>query len=213
MVRGLYVITHHSHLSPKCCIAQVAQALAGGANMIQYRDKSSDEDKRFYEAMAIKQQCLQYGARLIINDDVQLARQTDAHGVHLGQEDMSLVKARSQLGVQKLIGVSCYADVDRAQAAVRQGADYVAFGRFYPSDTKPDQPQADLEVLTQAKALLSVPIVAIGGVTIDNGSQLLAAGADSLAVSGGVFRQPDIRYAAQRLAALLQSTEKVAFNE
>ena len=142
------------------------------------------------------------GFVFLVNDDVELAKQTQADGVHLGREDVSLVQARTQLGPQAIIGVSCYNELARAVQAQNEGADYVAFGRFFPSRTKPQAVQADLELLREAKTKLHIPIVAIGGITPENGASLIAAGADALAVIEGVFGQADVRAAAARYARL-----------
>jgi thiamine-phosphate pyrophosphorylase len=138
----------------------------------------------------------------IVNDDAALARQSQADGVHLGREDTAPVQARARLGSRAIIGVSCYNELPRAQAAQEQGADYVAFGRFFPSRTKPQAVQAGPELLHEAKKKLRIPVVAIGGITPENGASLIAAGADALAVIEGVFGQADVRAAAERYAQL-----------
>lgn len=182
--------------------AAVAQALTGGARLIQYRDKGVDALRRRAEATALCALCRAHGVPLLINDDVALAATVGAAGVHLGRDDIPLIEARARLGTRALIGVSCYNSLDRAHQAIAAGADYVAFGRFFPSHSKPDALQADPVLLNQAHATLSVPVVAIGGITPDNGVELLAAGADILAVIDGVFAQPDIEAAARRYARL-----------
>ena len=131
-----------------------------------------------------------------------MAKQAQAAGVHLGREDASLAQARAQLGPQPIIGVSCYNDLARAVKAQAEGADYVAFGSFFPSRTKPQAVRAGLELLCEAKQKLHIPVVAIGGITPENGVHLLAAGADALAVIEGVFGQADVREAAERYARL-----------
>jgi thiamine-phosphate pyrophosphorylase len=136
--------------------------------------------------------CREHGAELIINDDVHLALSVGAHGVHLGQDDMPPQEARKLLGPKATIGVTCHADLDLAHTAVQAGANYVAFGRFFPSTTKPDAPPAPLELLIQARQMLDVPIVAIGGITLDNAQSVLASGADWLAVSHSLFSAPNI---------------------
>ena len=141
----------------------------------------------------------------IVNDDITLAKQTKASGVHLGREDASVADAREQLGPQAIIGVSCYNELTRAETAQAQGADYIAFGRFFPSRTKPQAVQANPDLLREAKKKLHIPVVAIGGITPENGAALIAAGADALAVIEGVFGQPDIRAAAERYARLFKN--------
>jgi len=177
----------------------VEQALLGGASVVQYRDKSRDPVKRFTQASELLELCNCHNAALIINDDVELAVAVNAHGVHLGGDDAPLSGARRQLGPDAIIGASCYNSLDKAVYAQQQGADYVAFGRFFPSRTKPHAVQADVDLLRHAKRRLTVPIVAIGGITEQNGAQLVSAGADMLAVVEAVFAQDDITAATRRL--------------
>ena len=201
--RGLYAITDTLLLpDQQRLIVAVEQAILGGARLIQYRDKSTDADRRLTQAQALHALCRRYEIPLIINDDVELAAQVGAAGVHIGRGDPDLTTARACLGETALIGVSCYDRLDLARAAERAGADYVAFGAFFPSPTKPTEVRASLELLREGRAVLHVPIVAIGGITSDNAPLLLEAGADALAVVSGVFGQPDIQTAARRYAAL-----------
>lgn len=200
-LRGLYVITDN-RLTPHDSLQEcVEQALRGGASVVQYRDKQSTDDIRLKEANALNRLCRDYDALFIVNDDLQLTRKCAAHGVHLGRDDDVLASARDFLGPNFLIGASCYNRMELAVQAVQAGADYVAFGRFFPSGTKPDAVQADLALLQQAHAL-NVPICAIGGITEANAAELITAGADMIAVVEGVFGQPDITAAAARLASL-----------
>jgi thiamine-phosphate pyrophosphorylase len=152
------------------------------------------------QAQQLLSLCNQFGATFIVNDDVDLAAAVHAHGVHLGGEDVPLPQARQRLGAEAVIGASCYNRLELAVRAQQQGADYVAFGRFFPSRTKPQAVPADIALLRQAKAQLHLPIVAIGGITAQNGAQLIAAGADMLAVVEAVFAQEDIAAAARQLA-------------
>jgi thiamine-phosphate pyrophosphorylase len=169
--------------------------------VLQYRDKHSPVGQRVQQAGALQSLCHEHGAIFIINDDVELARQCRADGVHLGQDDNNIAQARDYLGNQAIIGASCYNQLDLARLAHSLGASYLAFGRFFPSSTKPDAVQAELEILVQAKAL-RLPICAIGGITQENAASLINAGADLIAVVEGVFGQPDIRKAASKLASL-----------
>lgn len=196
---GLYAITA-PELTPDIFSA-CEQALAGGARLIQYRNKQADAITRFKQVKQLLPLCHEYGARLIVNDESTLAKASGADGVHLGQSDGDIKAARDLLGPDKLIGVSCHGSLALAQQAVAAGADYVAFGRFFASFTKPKAEAADLDVLTQARTL-GVPVIAIGGIDATNGAQLLAAGADLLAVIHGVFGQADIRAAAQSITDL-----------
>lgn len=202
--RGLYAITDSKLLSPERMIEAVAMAIQGGAVMIQYRDKGDDPMRRQWEATDLSNMCLPLGIPLIINDDVELAGQVMAKGVHLGKEDADIASARSRLGPNAIIGVSCYNDLQCAIEAEKAGADYVAFGSFFPSRTKPNAVKVDIELLRQAKQQLKIPVVAIGGITADNGAQLVEAGADMLAVITDVFGQADVMAAAERIAKLFE---------
>ncbi len=187
---GLYVITQTTGKSPDTIINEVAAAIKGGAVVVQYRDKNP-VDALFVGRELVKI-CHQAKVLLLINDDIELAKQVGADGVHLGREDGAIASARKHLGSDAIIGVSCYNAVEQALNAQAQGATYAAFGRFFPSSSKPLALPADIETLCQAKLALTIPIVAIGGILPENGAQLLAAGADLLAVIGGVFdHQPE----------------------
>ncbi len=187
---GLYAITQTANKSGDTVINEVAAAIKGGAVIVQYRDKTP-ADAPFLARELVKI-CHQHGVPLLINDDIELAALVGADGVHLGREDGAVTQARKQLGSNAIIGVSCYNFVEQAIAAQAQGATYAAFGRFFPSSSKPLAAPAQIETLRQAKRALTIPIVAIGGILPDNGAQLLAAGADLLAVIGGVFdHQPE----------------------
>ncbi|MGZ5050289.1 MAG: thiamine phosphate synthase [Methylobacter sp.] len=183
--RGLYAITQTDGKSPDTIIAEVADALKGGAVVVQYRDKNPvDAPGLARELVAL---CHRHEVPLLINDDIELAAQVGADGVHLGKDDGAAAEARKRLGDDAIIGVSCYNAIERAVAAQQQGATYAAFGRFFPSSSKPLAAPAQIDTLRQAKLMLNIPIVAIGGILPNNGGQLLAAGADLLAVIGGIF--------------------------
>ena len=205
---GLYAVTDGRLIPADELTTRVAQAIAGGAVVIQYREKHKARDVRQQEAAALQALCRERGVPLIINDDIELAARVGAAGVHLGREDASIAQARERLGPHALVGVSCYNRIERALKAAAAGAGYVAFGRFFPSATKPAAVQAEMTLLEQARAQLDLPIVAIGGITPENGSGLIAAGADLLAVIHGVFGQPDVEAAARRYAALFKNTVK-----
>ncbi len=191
---GLYAITAENPSSPQELAQAVAAALRGGAKMIQYRAKSSPDRQR--EARLVLAECRAFQVPLIINDDVELALGIGAEGVHLGKDDDSIQAARERLDAEAIIGVSCYDSVEWAEEAQALGANYAAFGRFFPSASKPHAPCARLETLTEAKRKLSIPIVAIGGITPDNGKTLLVAGANMLAVIDAVFGADDPERAA-----------------
>ena len=190
---GLYAITAENHPSPHVLAKNVNAALRGGAKVIQYRAKYTRNPLE--EARLVLAECHACNAPLIVNDDVELALAIGADGVHLGKDDGSICEARKRLGEHAIIGVSCYDSLATAMAAEAQGANYVAFGRFFPSASKPNAPCAHTETLVAAKPALRLPIVAIGGITPENGRSLLDAGAAVLAVIDGVFGagDPEIR--------------------
>ncbi len=198
---GLYAITDRD-LMGNDLLARAERAIAGGARLLQYRDKSTDMRRREQEATALAQLCQQQDVCFIINDDPALALKVHADGVHLGQSDPDIVSARHTLGADKIIGITCHGSLKKALIAEKAGADYVAFGRFFPSQTKPDAALAGIDILQQAARKLSIPIVAIGGITPENSGALLEAGADMLAVIHGIFGTPDIRQAAAAFARL-----------
>ncbi|MHC6223847.1 thiamine phosphate synthase [Pseudomonas sp. X10] len=184
-LRGLYAITDSQLLAGRF-LSYVEAALEGGVCLLQYRDKSGDEARRLREAEALKTLCERYGTRLIINDDAELAARLGV-GVHLGQTDGPLTPARALLGRDAIIGSTCHAQVELAEQAAREGASYVAFGRFFNSVTKPGAPAANPELLVEARARVKLPIAVIGGITLDNAAPLVAHGADLLAVIHGLF--------------------------
>lgn len=188
--RGLYAITDSTLLADGKLLPYVTAALRGGARWLQYRDKSGDAGRRLDEASQLAQLCKSHDCELIINDDLSLASRLGV-GLHLGQEDGSLREARQQLGSQALIGATCHASLELAAQAVSEGASYIAFGRFFQSVTKPGAPAATPVLLQQARERFSLPIIAIGGITLHNAPQLLGAGADYLAVINGLFGAPD----------------------
>ena len=166
--RGLYAITDAVLLPDERLLAAVEQAIVGGARWVQYRDKSEDGGRRLAQAHGLNQLCRRHQIPLIVNDDVELAAQVGAAGVHIGRDDPAFATARARLGETALIGISCYDRLTLALDAERAGADYVAFGAFFPSPTKPDEIRAPLGLLREAKVSLKVPVVAIGGITLDN---------------------------------------------
>lgn len=201
-LQGLYAITDASLISDKKFSATIEQALSGGVSIIQYRDKTDNTLKRLRQAGEVKLLCEQYNTTFIINDDIELATETDADGVHLGANDHSYEIARDKLGSHKIIGITCYNQINRALHAQKMGADYVAFGSFYTSSVKPMAVIASLDLLQQAKQQLTIPVCAIGGINLNNASQLITEGADMLAVITGVFGADDIQYACSQFSAL-----------
>lgn len=206
MLHGLYLITP-SPFTP-LTLAQCETALAAGIGALQFRGKGLTTAQLLEYGHALNTLCRRYGTPLIINDNIELCETLDADGVHLGQSDGSVSEAQRRLA-NKCIGVTCHNNLDLARKAMKDGADYVAFGRFFDSSTKPGAPLCHLDVLSAAKQEFSmtksVPIVAIGGINPDNGHLVLKAGANVLAVIDAVFGQRDVAKAVARLNALLTS--------
>lgn len=195
-------------------VAKVTAVFCGGVGVVQYRNKKA--------ALAVqREQCIEliacvraFDGLLIVNDSSKLAQEVGADGVHLGQGDESVENARMRLGPKRIIGVSCYDDLDRAHAAQAAGADYVAFGSFFPSPTKPAAVRASLNLLCNAKTVLKVPVVAIGGINMDNAAVLIEAGADALALISALFHVDDIEEQARAYSRLfqLQKFQRPKFN-
>jgi len=200
-LRGLYAIADTGVLAPQAFRPAVAAALAGGARLVQYRDKSADAAHRREQAAAMVALCRAHGAVSIVNDDLALALASGADGVHVGRDDADPVAVRRRLGPERLLGVSCYDDLGRAREAAAMGADYIAFGSVFPSATKPDAVRAPLDLFRQARAELQLPLCAIGGITANNAGEVFAAGADMVAVVRDLFEADDIRARAARIAA------------
>jgi thiamine-phosphate pyrophosphorylase len=207
-VRGLYAVTPDI-IDTAELAAKVEADLAGGASVVQYRNKAAGADLRIAQARALQSLCHAKGVPLLINDHLELAAEIDAPGLHLGKDDASLPEARALLGPEKLLGASCYNRIDSAIAAIQAGADYVAFGSFFPSAVKPGAVHASVSLLREAKERLAVPIVAIGGITLDNAAQLIRAGADAVAVISALFSAPDIRVAAEQFSKLFSSAPAI----
>ena len=188
-MNGLYAITPDM-TSTQALEDVVRQALAGGIALLQYRNKLADSALRREQASALLRMARARGVPLIVNDDVALAAAIDADGAHVGRDDGAIAAARRALP-GKLLGASCYASLEAAQAAVLEGADHVAFGSVFASATKPGAPRAPLALFARARAL-GVPLVAIGGITAGNAAEVLAAGADCVAVIADLFGAPDI---------------------
>lgn len=186
-LRGLYAITPEAGDVER----KTRLALEGGVALLQYRQKKRD----VVLARAIVRLAREFGVPVIVNDDLELALELGADGVHLGRDDGDLAAARKRLS-GKLLGASCYNQPDLARRAARAGADYLAFGSVFPSPTKPGAVRAPLSLFARAQAL-GVPLAAIGGITLDNAPQLIAAGAGLLAVITDLFDAPDIRQRAR----------------
>ncbi len=205
-IRGLYAIADTSLISAVDLLNYSERVLAGGARLLQYRDKSSNRELRKQQAAGLAEACRRYAATFIVNDDPALAEEVAADGVHVGRHDMPLGEIRRRFpGL--LIGASCYDSMTLAEQALDSGADYIAFGSFFPSPTKPDAVRADLELLRAARRQLAARIVAIGGITLDNAPSLIEAGADAVAVISSVFASPDPFSASRRFTALFDIDE------
>lgn len=198
--RGLYLLTPDEPDTGRL-LARLAPVLAAGPALVQYRNKAADADTRRVQAAEVLAACRAAGVPMLINDDWRLAAELGAAGAHLGQHDGTLADARAALGPGALLGASCYDDLARAEAAAAAGASYLAFGAFFPSGTKPAARRAAPGLL-RASARLGLPRVAIGGLTPDNAGPLVTAGADLLAVIGGVFDAPDPAAAARAFGRL-----------
>lgn len=205
-VAGLYAVTPDCDDGDKL-LSNVAAAVDGGATVVQYRNKSVEATMRRRQARLLAGAAAVRRALFIINDDPALAREVDADGVHLGEEDESIAAARACIGPDRLVGVSCYDDFERARAAVAAGADYVAFGSVFASSIKPGARRAGMQLFMRARAL-GVPVVAIGGITSTNAATLIDAGASAVAVISDVFahESPDaIARAAAAIASLFRA--------
>jgi thiamine-phosphate pyrophosphorylase len=199
-IRGLYAITPDEADTAEL-VRKARLVLLGGARVLQYRNKAADEFLSLEQALALRGLAHEFSVPLIINDDAGLAQKAEADGVHLGGKDVSVTSARALLGNGKLIGVSCYNRMALAHEAVRQGADYVAFGSFFVSTVKPGAVVASPDLLRKARCEICLPLVAIGGITAHNGAKLLEAGADALAVISAVFAADDIQVAARQFSS------------
>jgi len=203
-IEGLYAVTPDEPDTERL-VKLVTQVVAGGAAIVQYRNKIASAALREAQAHALASVCRNARVTFIVNDHVDLAISVGADGVHVGREDEEFSRLRARLGKERLIGVSCYNDVARAVQARDAGADYVAFGGFFPSSTKPGTAPSSLSMIAEAKRVIGLPIVAIGGITAENGRLLVQAGADALAVISALFGAEDVRAMAGRFASMFES--------
>jgi thiamine-phosphate pyrophosphorylase len=206
MLHGLYAVTPEE-LAGEALLAACHQVLQGGARVLQYRNKAGIAAIRRRDALRLRTLCHGHDAVFIVNDDVELAAEVGADGVHLGRDDPGVHTARQQLGERAVIGVSCYNELHRARAAIADGADYLAFGRFFASRTKPGAVLADPALLAEARRITRLPLVAIGGITPENGRVLLEHGADMLAVVHALFAAADLAQRARTFADLFPQQE------
>jgi thiamine-phosphate pyrophosphorylase len=202
-IRGLYALTPDEADTAR--LTELVQAaIEGGARLVQYRNKVASPRLRRQQAEALLTLCRRSGVPLIINDDLALASAIEADGVHLGRDDGDASVARARLP-GRILGVSCYNEIDRAIAAQRAGADYVAFGRFFQSRTKPGDIMASLDLVARAKRKVRLPVVAIGGIEFEHTPSLIAGGVDAVAVISALFSSADVRQAARRFAAFFDA--------
>lgn len=206
-IRGLYVLTPET-ADTALLAEKTASAIAGGALAVQYRSKTAAPELRVAQAQALAALCAGHGVALIVNDDPALAVAVNAAGVHIGSEDLPLPQAREIVGAHRIVGVSCYNDLSLAERAVAGGADYIAFGSFFPSPTKPQAVRADVTLIHRARARWRTPIVAIGGITADNVASLVAAGVDAVAVLSAVYDAEDVEAAACAIAGKFKRAQE-----
>jgi thiamine-phosphate pyrophosphorylase len=204
-IQGLYAIADCAVIDKEMMVDRVLHAITGGARVIQYRAKNISKVRQAEDAKTLAALCKQHNVLFIVNDNPQLARQVNADGVHIGQDDTSISNTRAIVGDEMIIGYSCYNDLHRAQSAENEGADYVAFGSFFPSKIKPDAVRAPLTLLSEARSSISLPLVAIGGINATNGRQLIEAGANALAVISEIFAAEDVTSAARQFSSLFNS--------
>jgi thiamine-phosphate pyrophosphorylase len=205
LIQGLYAVTPDIE-NTDLLLEKVTSVLQGGANILQYRNKQADARLQKDQASALLPICRQYQVPLIINDDVALCQSLDADGVHLGGTDGDIAATRQLLGAHKIIGASCYNRLDLAEQAAAQGASYIAFGACFSSSTKPQAPVASLDLFTQAKPL-GLPMVAIGGITLENARLAIQSGADALAVINALFASSDVTATASKFKQLFENFE------
>lgn len=196
----LYAVTDRHWLNGQTLYEQVEEALKGGATFIQLREKDLTEEEFLEEAKKIQQLCKKYRVPFIINDNVKLAKEIDADGVHVGQSDMEALDVRAQLGEDKIIGVSART-VEQALLAEKHGADYLGVGAVFPTSSKDDAAEVPHETLKAICEAVSIPVIAIGGITQENVSTLAGSGICGIAVISAIYAQPDIRKAAENLKA------------
>ncbi len=201
IIKGLYAIT--PDMADSNSLLQKTQlAIEGGAFMVQYRSKIQDRDVKIQQCAAILRLCREYKIPCIVNDDVDMCRVLEADGVHLGKKDDNIAEVRSILGEDAIIGSSCYDQLNRAKLAQKEGASYVAFGAMFETSTKPNAPRATLELLREAKSQIQIPIVAIGGITMNNAHDVIETGIDAIAVINSLYESNSIKETAETLSSM-----------
>jgi thiamine-phosphate pyrophosphorylase len=200
-LRGLYIVTPDWNDTAQL-LAATELALQNGAALVQYRHKTADPAQRRDQASALLALCRQYEVPLIINDHVDLCLEIDADGIHVGGTDASIAEVRQAVGPDRIVGASCYGTLELAHAAHRDGASYVAFGGFYPSRVKKYDFRTAPEIIAQSKREIPLPVVVIGGITLENAPPLVAQGADMVAVISSVYLVPVAERKTRQLADL-----------
>lgn len=203
IIKGLYAITPDS-ADLNTLIQKTKSAIEGGAFMVQYRSKIQDRDVKMQQCAAILRLCREYEIPCIVNDDVDMCRILEADGVHLGEKDDNIAEVRHILGEDAIIGSSCYDQLDRAKSAQKEGASYVAFGAMFATSTKPNAPRASLALLKEAKREIQIPIVAIGGITVNNAHDVIKTGIDAIAVINSLYEAKSIKETAETFAKMFQ---------
>ena len=201
IIKGLYAITPDS-ADLNTLIQKTKSAIEGGAFMVQYRSKIQDRDVKMQQCAVILRLCREYEIPCIVNDDVDMCRVLEADGVHLGEKDDNIAEVRHILGEDAIIGSSCYDQLDRAKSAQKEGASYVAFGAMFPTSTKPNAPRATLALLKEAKREIQIPIVAIGGITVNNAHDVIKTGIDAIAVINSLYEAKSIKETAETFAKM-----------
>ena len=201
IIKGLYAITPDS-ADLNTLIQKTQLAIEGGAFMVQYRSKIRDRDVKMQQCAAILRLCREYDVACIVNDDVEMCRILDADGVHLGENDDNIAEVKHILGEDSIIGSSCYDQLNRAKQAQKEGASYVAFGVMFPTPTKPNAPRATLELLREAKSEIQIPIVAIGGITMNNAHDVIKTGIDAIAVITNLYESNSIKETAETFSQM-----------
>jgi len=201
IIKGLYAITPDS-ADLNTLIQKTKSAIEGGAFMVQYRSKILNRDVKMQQCAAILSLCREYEIPCIVNDDVDMCRILEADGVHLGEKDDNIAEVRHMLGEDAIIGSSCYDQLDRAKTAQKEGASYVAFGAMFATSTKPNAPRATLALLKEAKREIQIPIVAIGGITVNNAHDVIKTGIDAIAVITSLYEAKSIKETAETLSKM-----------
>ena len=204
-ISGPYAITPDLNQTNDL-LNKTRQVLEGGVKLVQYRNKSANDSLRREQAKLLLPLCREHNALLIINDHLEIAIEIDADGVHVGKNDVSVSAAKNQLGQNKIVGTSCYNQLDLAMQAQKDGADYIAFGAFFSSLTKPNAVSVSISLVNQAQKALSIPIVGIGGIQLTNARTVIQSGCAAIAVCHDLFQAENIKATAEHYVQLFAET-------